>query len=57
VYLSLASISILKYILNRWHAFSEEWKAKFFKLGTGNVDVEVFTFGKSLAVNFRLMSS
>jgi hypothetical protein len=55
VNLTLAAVSILEYVLNGWHTFAEMWKTKFFELGTRNVDIEVFTFSKSLTVDFRLM--
>merc|ERR1719188_974930 len=33
------------------------WEAEFFELGTGDVDVKVFTFCEGLTVDFRLMGS
>ena len=55
--LTLAGVSILEDILDRWHALAEMWEAEFFELGTGDVDVEVFTFCEGLTVDFGLMGS
>jgi len=54
--LSLSNIGVLEDSFNWWHALAELWKAKFFKLGSRDGCVEIFTVSKGLAVNFRLMS-
>jgi len=53
--LTLADVSVLKYILNRWHALAEEWKAEFFKFSTRDLHVEIFTFSECFTVDLRLM--
>ena len=55
--LTLADVSVFKYILNRWHALAEVREAKLLELGSGDVHVEILTLGESLAVNFSLMGS
>jgi len=55
--LGLANVSILKDLLDGRHALAELWHAKLLELGTGNVDVEVLTLSKSLAIDFRLMGT
>jgi len=53
--LALSDVSILEDIFDRWHAFAEMRKTKFFKFCTRNIYVEIFTFSKSFTVNFGLM--
>jgi len=53
--LGLANVSILKDLLDGRHALAELRHAELLELGTADVDVEVLTLSKSLAVDFGLM--
>jgi hypothetical protein len=53
--LTLADVSVFKYILNRWHALAEEWKTEFFEFSTRDLHVEIFTFSECFTVDLRLM--
>jgi len=50
--LTLSDVSIFKYLLNRWHALAEKWKAELFEFSSGNLDVEIFAFSESFAADF-----
>jgi len=57
VNLTLGEARILKDILNRGHALSEEIHAKFLELSSGDLGVEIFTLSKGFAFNGSLMGS
>ena len=55
VHLTLGHVSVLEHVLHWGHALAELVHAKLLELGTRHVDVEVFTFGEGIAVDFGLM--
>ena len=55
--LRLGDVGILKDLLYGRHALSELRHAKLLELGTGDVNVEILTFGKGLTVDLGLMSA